>query len=135
MRVAAEVTVSILVVAGVLWWMWRLPRRGETGYTWAPLLALGSAWSGLIAAGSGAALWVVTHPDSWLPLVLLILAPGAIAAGIWVFWIYRGTAQPLATVDLQRAQAAVGIFLGLLAAVAGYWYVLSHKTPFTPVGL
>ena len=128
MRVAIEVVVSVLVVAGVLWWMWRLPRRAEAGYAWAPLLALGSAWSGLIATVSAAALWVVTSPDHWLPVVLLLMAPGAISMGIWVLWIYRGTRRALTTIDLQKAQAMVGIFLGLLATAAGYLYVLSHQS-------
>jgi len=71
--------------------------------------------------------------------VLLLLDPGSIAAGTLVFWIYRGFGQAsdsqAATVDLQRFQARVGLAMGLLAVAIGYVYVMTHKQPFTPVGV
>ena len=135
MTVTVEVGLSILLVTAVLWWMWRLPQHGDVWYGWAPPLALGSAWCGLLAGVVSLFLWGVGTPDGWLPVVLLFLAPGSIAAGLGVLWIYRGLEESLATVNQQKLQARVGIVLGALAVAVGYYYVLTHKRPFTPIGM
>lgn len=84
-------------------------------------------------------LWWVGYPDVWLVGLLLLVDPATIAAGILVLWLYRGplTAQGDEAVAMgrQRQQAVVGIALGLLAVALAYVYVMTHKRPFTPVGL
>lgn len=134
MSVAIQVIVSILLVAAVLWFMWRMPRGNESLYGWAPPLALGSAWAGLAAVLLTALLWVVSVPDRWLPAVFIVLDPFAIGAGVLVLWIYRGHDASNETIEAQQVQAKVGIALGIVAVALGYVYVMTHKTPFTPVG-
>jgi hypothetical protein len=135
MRVAGQVLVSALLVTAVLVFMWRLPRRGEALAGWAPPLALVSAWTGLLAGAISAALWLLPFPDRWLAAALLFFDPASIACGTLVLWIHRGVEAGPPAVDAQRTQARVGIVLGIAAVVLGYAYVMTHKTPFTPVGL
>ena len=134
MSITGKVLVSALLVAGVLWFMWRLPRRGQRLFGSAPPLALGSAWAGLIAAVVSALLWWLPHPDRWVTALFLFVDPAAVAAGVLVLWIYRGWRDGGETVSAQRIQARVGIALGLLAVALGYWFVMSRKDPFTPIG-
>ncbi len=133
MQIAFQVFVSFLLVVGVLWFMWRLPREGEKLYGWAPPLAFISPWAGLISLTVTILLWFLQAPDGWLPAIFLVLDPAAIGCGVLVLWIYRG-AEASETVGAQRIQAKVGIVLGLLCVAVGYYYVMTHKTPFTPVG-
>lgn len=134
-ELSLQLVVSALIVLGVLWFMWRLPRRGEPLFPWAPPLAIISVWGGLLALAGSALLWLLPYPDRWVVLLFLILDPAAIATGTLVLWIYRGHEGTWETIALQRLQARVGIALGLLAVAVGYLYVLSHKTPMTPVGM
>ncbi len=129
-----QVVASLLLVAAVLWFLWRLPRSSGALDWLAPPLALSSAWVGLAALPASAALWVLPNPDRWVAVSLLLLDPAALALGVGVMWIYRGRKGESHTVTLQRTQARVGITLGLLAVTVGYLYVLTHKTPFTPTG-
>ena len=135
MPVWVQVAASFLLVAVVMWFMFRLPRRGESLYGWAPPLALLSVWSGLAAVVLTPLLWIVRYPDVWIAAFLLFLEPASLAAGILVLWIYRDLNTGEKTILLQRLQARIGIGLGLTAVAAGYAYVLMHKTPFTPVGV
>ncbi len=130
-----QVGASGALVAGVLWWMWRLPRRGEAMLAVAPVMALGSVWLGLAGVGLSLGLWWVTLPDWLVAVVLLVFDPASIAAGVLVLWAYRGDRSGETTVWLQRQQAWVGIGLGLAAVAVGYWYVMTHKPLFTPVGV
>jgi len=138
MRLFIQVVVSCLIVVGVLWFMWRLPRRSESLYPYAPILSLGSVWMGLLAVVGSALLWWVGFPDQLLVVVMLILDPGSISAGVLVLWIYRGAhsmdSQSQDTNRQHRQQACVGIVMGLIAVVLGYVYVMTHKRLFTPVG-
>ncbi len=135
MPVWLQVTASFLLVGAVIYYMFRLPRRGEALYGWAPPLALLSVWSGLVAAVLSPLLWVVRYPDLWVAALLLLLEPAALAAGTLVLWIYRGLNTAERTILIQRLQAKFGIGLGLAAVAVAYVYVFFHKTPFTPVGL
>jgi hypothetical protein len=139
MRITFQVVVSVLMVIAVLWWMWRLPRRDGAWFGWGPPLALLSAWSGLIGLILSALLWVLPYPDRWVVLLFLVLDPAAIGAGTLVRWIYRGyetfDETEARTVDMQRVQASVGIALGMAAVAVGYFYVMTHKAPLTPVGV
>jgi hypothetical protein len=127
--------VSFILVVAVLWFMFRLPPTGTTLFGWAPLLALATVWAGLAAVVLSGLLWVLRYPEVWVAVVLLFLDPLALASGVLVLWIYRGPKEARQTVAMQRVQAVVGLSLGLLAVVIGYVYVMTHKAPFTPVGM
>ena len=135
MQITLQVFVSGLLVVAVLWFMWRLPRRGEMFFGWAPPLSLLSAWAGLLAVACSLLLWVLPFADAWVAAVLLLMDPAAIAAGTLVLWVYRGHEAGGETIRMQRLQASVGIGLGLLAVVLGYVYVMVMKPLWTPVGL
>lgn len=135
MRLTVQVVVSCIIVLGVLWFMWRLPRRGESLFGWAPPMALLSVWAGLMAVVISLLLWFVPVPDVWLVALLLILDPGSIAAGTLVLWIYRGYEQTAETIRMQRTQAVIGIMFGLAAVAIGYLYVMLHKPIGSAVGV
>ena len=124
-----QVALSFLLVAVVLFFMWRLPRRGESFFGWAPPLALVSAWTGLIAVICAVVTWFVSRPDPLIAASFLFVDPVAIAMGALVLWIYRGYESPEQTISEQRIQATVGIALGILAVVVGYVFVFVHKPP------
>ncbi|MEE9212098.1 MAG: hypothetical protein V3U29_05535 [Phycisphaeraceae bacterium] len=134
MRLTIQVVASAALVMAVLWGMWRLPRRGEALFDWAPPMALISPWAGVLALVTSVLLWVLPYPDRWVSLTFLLLDPGAIATGVLVLWIYRGRVHTSPTIDSQCLQAKVGIALGMLAIVAGYLYVMWSKSPGTAVG-
>ena len=124
---------SVLLVAVVIWLMWRLPvKDGSAG--WTPAVALLSPWAGLAAVLGSAGLWGLPYPDRWLPVLLFGLDPVAIGSGTLVLWAHRGDANPVESVVQQRQQANVGIGLGLAASALGYIFVMTHKTPFTAIG-
>jgi hypothetical protein len=136
MRLPVQLIASGALVAGVLWWMWRLPVRGERWFGLAPLLALGSAWVGLASVVVSVGLWWVALPDGWLVVVFLWLDPCSIALGVLVLWIYRDyQTDQTTTVIRQRQQAWAGIWLGLIAVAIGYTFVMTSKSLFTPVGM
>lgn len=139
MRLFGQVVGSCLIVVGVLWLMWRLPRRDQQLYFIAPYLSFGGVWVGLLAVVLSLLLWWVAFPDHVLVLVLLLLDPAAIGGGIAVLWIYRheGAHDPLqmTLIRQHRMQACVAVAMGLLAVALGYLYVMTHKRLFTPVGL
>jgi len=128
-----QLLASALLVAAVLWYMFRLPPAGDTLVGLAPFMALASVWLGVFAALAAGLLWLVRHADSWVALSFLLLDPAALGAGILVLWIHRGRRADPA--QMQRIQAMVGIGLGIASVIVGYVYVLSHKAPFTPVGM
>lgn len=130
-----KILLSLLLVAAVFWFMWRLPRRGESYFGWAPSLALLSPWIGLLALGLSVVLWIAPHPDPLVALSFLALDPAAITSGSLVLWIYRRYETTEKTVREQILQAKVGIALGLLAVASGYLFVFTHKAPGTAVGI
>lgn len=132
-RVAMQVGASVLLVAVVLYFMWRMPRRSEALAGWAPPLAFMSAWSGLLGAVFSALLWVLPYPDVWVVVLFLVLDPLACAAGVLVLWIHRGVADS-EPIDMQRMQARIGVTLGAVAVAIGYAYVMTHKTIGTAPG-
>ncbi len=134
MRLTLQVLASAALVIAVLWAMFRVPRRGESLFGWAPPMALLGTWLGLGALVLSILHWVLPQPDYWVTLNFLILDPASIALGVLVLWIYRGYETPSETVAAQRLQARVAIALGLLAVGIGYVYVMTHKTPLTTIG-
>ncbi len=129
-----QVALSAFVVATVLWFMFRMPGRSDALVPWGAPLALLSVWLGVAAVVLSALLWVVQYRDIWITVVLLVLDPGTLAAGVLVLWIHRHGGDTDEVVRLQCLQAKVAIVLGFAAVVVGYVYVLGHKAPFTPVG-
>ncbi len=141
-RTALQVGGALLLVAAVLWWMWRLPRDESPAPMWAAWLGLVSPWAGIAAVMTSLLAWWSSAADVLLSASLLALDPLAVGTGVLVLWTQRrggGVAERVGedarARGLQRVQACVGIGLGLLAVALGYTYALTHKTPFTPVGL
>ena len=136
MQITIQILISALIVLAVLWCMWRIPRKGDALFGASPRLAFISTWTGLAALISSAALWALPAKmaDQAIVIVFLALDPASLAAGVLVLWIYRGYESHEKTIGLQRAQAWTGIVLGLTAVALGYVFVMTHKTPFTPVG-
>ena len=130
-----QVGLSFFVCGVVIFLMWRIPRRGDALFDWAPPLALISGWAGLIALWASATLWVLSAPDPWIASVLLFLDPGAIGAGVLVLWIYRRYDSVEHTVGYQILQAKVGIALGLVAVAMGYLFIFTHTPPGSVVGI
>lgn len=135
--IAVKVIFSLLIVAGVIFFMWRMPVREGAYFTWAPLLAIGSVWSGLASLVGSLLLFtgLLSGPDQWLVILFLLLDPFAIAGGVLTLWIYRRQPTTEATILAQKLQARVGIVIGLLAVAVGYVYVMTHKTPFSTIGI
>lgn len=141
-RTGLQVAGALLLVAAVLWWMWRLPRRGQTGAGDVPpasaaWLALLSPWAGLAALATAALAWLIAWADLLLTVTLLALSPLAVGAGVLVLWVHRGASpgdEHAAARSSQRLQAWVGLVLGLAAVAIAYAFALTHKMPFTPVG-
>jgi len=136
-QIALQVSASLLLVYVVIWAMWRMPKAKESSLVVAPSLALMSVWCGLLGVLGTIYLWWTQTPDHWLPPLLLILLPGSAAGGTLVLWLYRqfeGDEELMATVEIQRTQARIGIALGLIGTGIGYLFVLLHKAPLTPVG-
>ncbi len=134
MTLLVQSLASLLLIAGVFWFLWKLPpaRAGVLALT--PFLALGSAWAGLLALIATGLLWLVPWPDHWLSMVMLLLDPASIAAGVAVFWAYRHPTVHADTepIHQQRLQAATGLTLTAIAVVIGYVYVTTHYAG-TPV--
>ena len=135
MRIALQLILSALIVVAVIWTIFRIPREGQALFGWAPRMALLSVWTSLAAVVLAGATWLLPAADVWIALSLLVVDPASLAAGVGVLWIYRGLVTDQPTVTMQRLQAKLGILLGLVAVAIGYSYVLTHKAPFTPVGM
>ena len=135
MQLLAQLIVSGLIVLGVLWFMWRLPRRADPPYGLASVMALGGVWAGVASVAASVMLWWVASPDRWITVVLLGLDPAALGVGVLVLWVYRGMVTDEPAIQRQQQQAWLTIVLGLVAVTIGYIYVMTHKQVFTPVGL
>ena len=83
-RVALQVAASAALVVAVLFFMWKLPASGERFFSWAPPLALISAWAGLAAVVFSILLWWLPAKDVWVTGILLVLDPAALCAGVLV---------------------------------------------------
>lgn len=145
MPVNIQVAVSVLVVVVVLAAVWRMPRRGDRWFGWAPPLALGSAWTGLLSVLGSALLWVLpVGRDVLIALLFLLLIPGSLTAGLLVYWIYRGVTGDGRPVDIQidpaidrpdavsmhRMQAGVGLTFSCAAIAIGYAFALLRDLSF-----
>ncbi len=130
-----KLALSALLVVMVFAAMWRIPRRDESFFNWAPTLALISAWLGLIASVVSLLLWILPVADPIIALLLLVLDPAAVCTGTLVLWIYRRHESTEHTIYQQKLQAMFGIALGIAAVAAGYTFIFWHKAPGTTVGI
>lgn len=129
-RLTFQVLVSLGIILGVVWWVWRLPGSPVTDSASAPYLALGSVWIGLAAVLHNIRLWL----DPLAPVVIatgVILYALAITAGYFALWTYRATPPEMMfePIVLQRQQARMGIGLGLLAVALWYLILLRAAPP------
>ena len=71
-----QVLGSAALVIAVLWFMWRLPRRGESLFGWAPPMALFSPWLGLFAVAVTAfvIVYAIIFPAGLLYMLRLVRA-------------------------------------------------------------
>ena len=127
MPLPLQVTLSLLLVVVVLWFMWRIPRRSDASFDLSPVLAMMSTWTGLTALVCSVAIWFVRRPDPLIAMSFMFLDPGAIGTGTLVLWIYRRYETSEQTVELQVLQAKVGLTLGMLSVILGYLFVFLHK--------
>lgn len=135
LRLSLQVIVSLLIIFGVLWWVWRLPAKPTTESSAAPVLAFGSVWFGLAALAVDGWLWFTPNPDAWVVVETLLYA-GTLTTGYLAVWIYRGTPETMRSdeVQMQRLQAQVGLTLGIFAVIFWYLFILVHKPILTPIG-
>ena len=136
LRLTIQVAVSLAIIFGVLWWMWRMRGEAVTDSAAAPVLAFASVWFGVAAVGIDIWLWFTRNPDAWV-VVEVIAFSATLATSLLSLWIYRYTPaeQMSDEILMQRLQARVGLTLGLLAVLGWYVFVLTNKQVFTPVGV
>lgn len=126
-RLTIQVVISLGIIFGVLWWMWRLPGEAAPGSTLAAALAFCSVWIGVGAVVVAGWLWWTSRPQLWAVVTVLIWA-AALSTGLLALWTYRHTPieQMPEEVLLQRLQARVGIGLGLVAVALWYAFMISR---------
>ncbi len=126
-RLTIQVVVSLLIIFGVLWWMWRIPGEAIRGSVAAAMLAFVSVWFGVASIGAAAWLWWTSVPQFWAVSTVLIWA-AAISTGLLALWTYRHTPvdQMPEEVHLQRMQARLGVALGLVAVALWYIYMITR---------
>lgn len=98
------------------------------------MLALASAWIGLISLLIATTMWLYrpAFTDLGIALVLYFGAPGSMCLGGMVLWAHRKEDSASAGVAAQRLQARVGIILALIAIVIVYALVICAKTLMRP---
>lgn len=135
MRLTIQVVVSAGIIYGVIWWVFRMPGEAVVDSAAAPILAFCSVWVGLLSVVVGGWLWVTSKEDVWVPVHVVIWSI-AITMAAFSLWIYRHTPgeQMTEPIQMQRAQARVGLILGLVGVVLWYVFVVTHKQVFTPIG-
>lgn len=126
-RLTIQVLVSLLIIFGALWWMWRIPGEATTGSIAATMLAFVSIWFGVASIAAAVWLWWTSVPQFWAVTTVLIWA-AAISTGLLALWTYRHTPpdQMPEEVHLQRMQARVGVALGMVAVALWYTYTISR---------
>lgn len=133
LRLTMQVLVSMAIIVGVVWWVWRLPGEAITESASAPYLSLGSVWAGLAAVLHNFLL--VKNPFSPVTITIgVVLYAIAISAGYLALWTYRYTSPATMTepIHMQRMQARIGLGLGILAVTM--WYVILLNAAPVPVG-
>ena len=129
MSITIQLIVYILLIIGVLYFMWKLKGDTKRFYGWAPPLAITAVWTGLIAALGSVAIWISPIDfNTWLITSLLFLDPFCMTTATLVLWIYRNTPRENLedTIFQQLTQAKIAIFLGSIAIALGYAFVLLH---------
>ncbi len=131
-RLSLQVIGSLVIIFGVLWWMWRVPGEAVSGSLAAAVLAFCSVWIGLAAIGLAGWLWWSANPGPWAVASVLVWAAG-LSCGLLALWTYRHT--PASTMSeqvlLQRLQARVGVALGLVAVAMWYVFMIARLSTLT----
>jgi len=132
-RLTIQVVVSLVIIFGVLWWMWRIPGEAVTASISATVLAFCSVWIGVAAIGVVGWLWWTAHPGPWAVVSVLIWA-AALSTGLLALWTYRHTPRDRMPEEvlLQRVQARVGVALGLIAVVMWYVFMIVRLSMLAP---
>lgn len=136
-RLTIQVIVSLMIIFGVLWWMWRIPGEPVTASLAATTLSFVSVWVGVASVGVALWLWWTSNPQMWAITSVLIWA-AALSSGLLALWTYRHTPvdRMPEEVLLQRLQARVGVGLGLVAVVLWYIFMIVRfsSLTFAPAG-
>jgi len=141
-RLTIQVIVSLMIIFGVLWWMWRIPGEPVTASLAATTLSFASVWLGVASVLIALWLWWTSQPQLWAITSVLIWA-AALSSGLLALWTYRHTPvdRMPQEVLLQRFQARVGVGLGLVAVTLWYIFMISRFASLTfaptdvPVGM
>lgn len=131
-RLSLQVIGSLVIIFGVLWWMWRIPGEAESGSLAAAVLAFCSVWIGLVAIGVAGWLWWSANPGPWAVASVLVWAAG-LSCGLLALWTYRHTPASAMSEEvlLQRLQARVGVALGLVAVAMWYVFMIVRLSTLT----
>ncbi len=134
-RLTLQVVVSAIFIFVVLVGVWRIPGAAVLDSALAPVLAFSSVWVGLASVVVGGYLWFAGNADAWVFVHVLVWA-AAITLGSLALWIYRHTPAEQMTepIQMQRGQARVGLFFGVMAVVLWYIFVITHAGAVTPGG-
>ncbi len=141
-RLTLQVIVSLLIIFGVLWCMWRIPGEPVTASLAATTLSFVSVWLGVASVVVTLWLWWTSQPQTWAITSVLIWA-AALSSGLLALWTYRHTPvdRMPEEVLLQRLQARVGVGLGLVAVTLWYIFMitrfagLTFATTDVPIGM
>lgn len=129
LRLTMQVVLSAAFIFAVLFGVWRIPGEAVTDSAVAPLLAFSSVWVGISSVVVGGYLWIAANQDTWVFIHVLVWSAAISLAG-FSLWIYRHTPAEQMTepIQLQRAQARIGLFFGIIAVVLWYIFVITHAS-------
>lgn len=132
-RLTIQVIVSLIIIFGVLWWMWRIPGEPVTASLAATTLSFSSVWLGVASVFIAAWLWWTTQPEFWAITTVLVWA-AALSTGLLALWTYRHTPidRMPEEVQMQRLQARVGVTLGLISVTLWYIYMIARFSTLSP---
>ena len=132
LRLTIQVIVSLMIIFGVLWWMWRIPGEPVTASLAATTLSFASVWLGVASVGVAMWLWWTSQPQMWAITSVLMWA-ATLTSGLLALWTYRHTPVDRLPEEvlLQRLQARVGVGLGLLAIFLWYIFIIVRFSSLT----
>jgi len=90
LRLTIQVIVSLMIIFGVLWWMWRIPGEPVTASLAATTLSFASVWLGVASGGVAMWLWWPSQPQMWAITSVLMWA-ATLTSGLLALWTYRHT--------------------------------------------
>ena len=132
LRLTIQVVISLMIIFGVLWWMWRLPGEAVEGSNAATTLSFSSVWLGVASIVVAVWLWWTDDPQFWAVTTVMMWA-AALSTGLLALWTYRHTPidRMAEEVLLQRLQARVGVGLGLVSIALWYAFMILRFSTLT----